>query len=279
MASRARQKQQARARRLADERAATAKADRVRRLRTLASIVVAAIAVIAVAIAVSAGGTKAGIAQGRAAKEISTQVDSLLAGIPEHGTVLGDPDAKVTLTFFGDLQCPVCAAFATGEDLGGVRGGLPQFIRDQVRPGHAKLVYRSFCTATCNDFSNGQSLFNEQQTAAYAAGEQNRFWYYEEHFYRQQGTEGSSYMTPGFLNRLARQIPGLNFTTWTRERGDSALLSEVQDDEHAANDQLPLVNGGKGTPGLIMAGPKGSRFVNEGATGYGQLQTAVRAVS
>lgn len=249
---------------------------RTRRLRILTGVVVLAIAMTAVGIAVSIGGREGGLAQGARARQIVTQVDSLLAGIPEHGNVLGRPDAKVTLTFFGDLQCPVCAAFATGQNLAGVEGGLPQFIRDQVRTGRAKVVYQSFCTATCNDF--GPGLFDQQQAAAYAAGEQNRFWYYEELFYRQQGAEGTPYVTPRFLTRLAEQTRGLDLRTWTSDQRDRSLLSEIQHDEQAANSELPLVNGGRGTPGLIISGPRGARFVGEGIVSYGQLRDGMTAV-
>jgi protein-disulfide isomerase len=246
----------------------------------LAGVVVMAIVVIAVVIAISAGSTgNSGVATGRAAKRIYAQVNSLLSGIPERGSELGNPDARVTLTFFGDLQCPICAAFATGAELDGIVGGLPRFVHDQVRTGHAKVVYRSFCTATCSDFSNGQSVFNEQQTAAYAAGVQNRFWYYEELFYRQQGREGTRYVTPRFLDQLAGQIHGFSTTSWTRARRDPGLLSQVQGDERAAIRKLPLVNGGRGTPGLIMSGPRATRVVGEGLIPYGPLQAAVNAVS
>lgn len=244
----------------------------------LAGILVAALAVVAVAVAISVGPGHNGLARANQARQLYTQVNLLLAGIPEHGTVLGNPRARVTLTFFGDLQCPVCAAFATGANLDGVAGGLPQFVTDQVRSGHVKIIYRSLCTATCNDFSNGQALFNEQQTAAYAAGEQNKFWYYEELFYRQQGPEGSPYVTNGFLVHLAQQIPGLDLKRWSSDRGDPRLLSRVQADERAAITELPMVNGGRGTPGLVISGPKGLRFINEGDTSYPQLQAALKAV-
>ena len=35
---------------------------------------------------------------------------TLFTGIPEHNGVLGNPKAKVTVTEFLDLQCPICAA-------------------------------------------------------------------------------------------------------------------------------------------------------------------------
>lgn len=281
MASRKEQKQQAREARLAAEQAALASVARRRRLRVLGGVVVLAVIVVGVAIAISAGGGGGGggLAKRGAAKQVHSQVDALLAGIPEHGETLGKPRAKYTLTFFGDLQCPVCAAFATGANVDGQVGGFPQFIHDQVRTGQAKVVYRSFCTATCNDF--GQSLFNTQQVAAYAAGKQDRFWYYEELFYRQQGAEGTPYVTPSFLRTLARQTPGLQFGTWSTDRGDPSLLSQVGANGQAAVKQLPLTGSppSRGTPGLIMSGPKGSTLVGEQLVDYGQLQAAMKTVS
>jgi protein-disulfide isomerase len=35
-----------------------------------------------------------------------------LNGIPQSGLTLGEPQAKVTLVEFGDLQCPVCMGFS-----------------------------------------------------------------------------------------------------------------------------------------------------------------------
>jgi hypothetical protein len=268
MASRLERKQQARAARLAAERAAAASARRTRRARMLAGAVLAAAIVVAAIIAISVsggGGGPHGLANGGARRGVEASVHTLLAGIPEHGQTLGDPHARATLTFFGDLQCPVCAALATGQSVGGATGGLPQFIARQVRSGRARIVYRSMCTATCND--------------AYAAGMQNRFWYFEELFYRQQGAEGTPYVTSAFLDRLAREVPGLRFKRWLRDRRDPRLLGQVRADGRAAVQRLPLVDGGRGTPGLIMSGPDGTRFVAEGLVDYGRLRAALRAVS
>ncbi|HEY3771981.1 MAG TPA: thioredoxin domain-containing protein [Solirubrobacteraceae bacterium] len=280
MASRQQQKQRARAARLSAEATAARNAQRSRRAQLLSgTALVVGIVVIAIVVISSAAGNHrpSGLATGKARHAISGQVDSLLAGIPEHGETLGDPRARYTLTLFGDLQCPVCAALATGANLDGTAGGLPEFIARQVRPGHAKLVYRSMCTATCNDF--GQSTFDEQQAAAYAAGMQSRFWYYEELFYHQQGAEGTRYVTQGFLSRLAGEVPGLKLRTWIKDRGDPTLLGQIQADERNAARQLPLIDGGRGTPGLIISGPAGRHFIAESTVDYDQLKAAIRTVS
>ena len=271
MASRKEQKEQARAARIAQQEAAAANAQRTRRIQIFGGAIAIAVIVIVVAIVVSSGGSGGGLKHGKQASAAYKQVNAELAGIPQSGTTLGKPSAKVTMLYFGDLQCPVCADFTTGN--GG--GGLPQFIQNYVRTGKVKLEYRSFCTATCNNFSNGQSLFNTQQTAAYAAGKQNLFWDYAELFYRQQGTEGSGYMTPTFLNKLAEQIPKLNLSKWQQARKDPSLLSQVT----AENTTLAAKYKASGTPEVVMIGPKGPAVLGSQLFNYSQLQAGVQAVS
>ena len=276
MASRKEQKEQARAKRLEQERLAAAKSQRTRRIQIFGGIVVAAVVVIVVAIVVSTsgGGGSNGLQQGNSAKGTYASVNKLLHGIPQNGVTLGNPHAKVTMTYFGDLQCPICRAFTLGP-------AFPKFIQDQVRTGNVKVKYRSFCTASCNNQSFGsaqaaQAVFNKQQVAAYAAGKQQRFWDYAELFYHEQGAEDTSYVNDDYLEGLANQIPGFNVAGWKTDRGNPALLSQVQADEQsAASQQLP------GTPTLIMTGSKGSEQVS-GSGGalpnYDELAAAVQQV-
>ena len=42
------------------------------------------------------------------------EVSSLVGGIPQNGNVLGNPNAPVTLEYFGDLECPICKEFTLG---------------------------------------------------------------------------------------------------------------------------------------------------------------------
>lgn len=276
MASRRDQKEEARAARLAAEQDAAAHAARAKRMQVIGGVVVIAVAVVAVVIGISIGGAKAqsGLLKGDRASATYASIEKLIGGIPQHGETLGDPAAKVTLGYFGDLECPICMEFTAGASVGGTVGGIPQFITDMVRTGQAKLQYRSFCTATCNDYANGQSIFDTQQVAAYAAGRQNLFWNYEELFYHEQGAEGSGYVTPGYLDKLARQIPTLSLGSWQSERKDPSLLSQVQADQAAAQK-----DGVSGTPTIYVSGPKGFRIVGSGVLGYSQLAAAVRSVS
>jgi protein-disulfide isomerase len=268
MASRKEQKEQARAARIAAEQDLRERAARLRRLQLFGGAILVAVAVIVVVVIVSTNGGKGH------SNETSSQtkatlavVNGELAGIPQNGVTLGKPTAKVTLTYFGDLECPICAEFTTTSTL------LPQFIAQEVKTGVAKVTYRSLCTATCND--EGQSVFNTQQADAYAAGKQNHFWEYAELFYREQGAEGSGYATNAFFAKIASQIPGLDQKTWTTDTKDPSLLGQVQSDEAAAEK-----DGFDSTPSLVMSGPKGAESLGSGLpTSFSVLSNAVKSVS
>lgn len=263
MASRTKQKEEARARRLAEERAAAERARRDRRLRMVGGVVVLAVAIVAVAIAVSSGGGggATGLQKGAKSSKTMASVASLLNGIPQSGATLGNRKAPVTMTYYGDLECPICRDFT-------LNGGLAPLISHEVRGGKVKIVYRAFETAT-----RDPSVFKAQQVAALAAGKQNRFWDYTELFYHEQGTEGTSYVTNAYLQGLARQIPGLSLARWESDRNDAALAAQVAGDGQAGTSA-----GVQGTPTLVFTGPKGQTAIGTVA-GYAQLQQAVNKVS
>jgi protein-disulfide isomerase len=264
MASRTKQKEEARARRLAEETARAERARRERRLRLVGGVVLAAVAVVVAAIAISSGGGSktAGLQTGTKANQTLSSVNQLLTGIPQSGAVLGSPSAKVTLTYYGDLECPVCRDFT-------LNGGWPQLVANEVRAGKVKVVFRAFETASTNP-----QTFQTQQVAALAAGKQNLFWNYVELFYNEQGAEGSGYVTDSYLAGLARQIPALNQTQWQAARSDQTLLSQVQADGAAAQ-----AAGVQGTPTLIFQGPKGKASPSTTVASYSDLQNALKQVS
>ena len=276
MASRKEQKEQARTARIEQQEAAAATAQRTRRIQILGGAVLIAVIAIVVAIVVSSSGggskTGGGLTSGSAARAAARLVDSELANIPQSGTTLGNPSAKVTLTYFGDLQCPVCMDFTTGQ----LGGGLPEFIAKQVKPGNVKIVYRSFCTASCNNtsVSNPQGLFNKQQEAAYAAGKQDRFWYFAELFYHEQGKESTPYVTDSYLSGLAKQVPGLKIATWQSDSKKAVYASQV-----ASDNTLASKYGVNATPAFVVQGPKGIASAGSGILTYSDLVKAVNQVS
>jgi protein-disulfide isomerase len=267
MASRRVDKQAARRRRLETERALATQARRTRRLQILGAMVTAGIVIVVVAVLITGSGAhERAVSNPRstAARSIAAHVDQLLHDIPEQGATLGRANAPVTITEFGDLECPYCAQFASGSQA--------ELIARDVRAGMVKLVYKSLETATGGGPDAG--LWPLQQAAAYAAGSQNRAWYYIELFYREQGPEDSGYATTPFLESIARQTPGLNYHRWNTDRFAPSFAQEVLTDESQARQ-----SGVTGTPTVIATGPnKRTRPINSAEITYSQLQAIIRSV-
>jgi protein-disulfide isomerase len=206
--------------------------ERRRRLLQVASAAVFLV-VIAVAVAIVLVGANSG-SGGDAKLEDTASVGRELKGIPQHGMVLGDSAAKVTLIEFGDLQCPVCKAFSEGI--------LPEVIASKVRSGEAKIEFRNYTIISRESIPAG--------AAAIAAGRQGRGWSYVDLFYRNQGTEASGYVTDEFMTAIAKGAGVADVSRWNRDRKSAAVLEEVKR-QTAEAQRL----GFSGTPSFAVEGP------------------------
>jgi protein-disulfide isomerase len=239
--TRKQRREQARTERKAVEEASAAQSAQRKRLIQLGGIAGVVVVIIAIILVATGGGSKGAPApKSAAANAAAASVTSLLQGIPQKGITLGNPNAPVTIQYFGDLQCPFCKEFTLGA--------LPKVIQKYVRTGKAKIEYRSMQTAT-----RERETFQNQQVAALAAGKQNLMWHYIELFYHEQGEEGSGYVTESYLQGLAAQVPGLNLSDWSSARNDSAYANQVISDAQTANQ-----NGLTGTPSFLIGKTGGS---------------------
>lgn len=137
--------------------------------------------------------------------------NGLLAGVPQHGVILGQASAPVTLQVFIDLE-------DHGDGTAWIDENLPLIVEKFVRKNLVRLEFHSFKTDTLN-----RKPFLLQQMAALAAGVQNRLWNYVGTFMNEQGQEFTNYATEAFDIAIAKQVPGLNITDWTR-----ALTPELE---------------------------------------------------
>jgi protein-disulfide isomerase len=263
MASRSKQKEEARARRIAEEQARQLKERRTRRLRMLGGAIGVAIAVVVVAIIVSSGGGSNSNPTSPANKQNVAAVNNLLSGIPQSGARLGSPNAKVIVTEFADLQCPICKAFSEGAE--------QQLISGDVRSGKVQLIYRSLSTATGN--GPNPDVFPTQQAAALAAGNQQKAWQYIQLFYKEQGQEGTDYVNTSFLNNIAHQVTGLNFATWSAGRNSQSLINQVNQDQQQAASK-----GYNSTPTIVVQGAKGEAAPIVGNVDYATLEAKIKSV-
>lgn len=232
-----REREKRREQRLEEETEAQGQ-ERRKRLIQLASIgAFLAVAVVVVLIVVSQNQGKS--SGGDAANLVDvSEVESQLQGLPQHGTVIGEPGAKVTLLEFGDLQCPVCKAYS--EEV------IPQVISGPVSNGEAKIEFRNFTIISQQSVPAG--------AAAIAAGEQGRGWNFIELFYRNQGEEGSGYVTDEFLTSIAKGAGVRDLKKWNADRKSKRVLAEVARTTEEASKRFEF----SGTPSFAVEGPGGT---------------------
>jgi protein-disulfide isomerase len=143
---------------------------------------------------------------------------ALFEGIPQHGNVLGSPQAPVTLVEYADLQCPYCGGFA--------RNALPSLVDDYVRTGKVKLVFRGLAF-----------VGPESETAlrtVIAAGEQNRLWNVAHLMYTNQGPENTGWVTNTYLRSVAGAVPGIDVAQLDSRTGNASVTETIARDAHNA---------------------------------------------
>jgi protein-disulfide isomerase len=183
LASRKEQREEARRQREEREAEERQKQRRKRRLWQVGATLAVAIVIVVIAIAVSSSGGN----DTKVTKKETTSTESLFTGIAQNGITLGNPQAKVTIYEFADLQCPFCRQYTTTV--------FPQLVNKYVKPGKVKMVWRNLT------FIGPDSVTAAR--AASAAGTQNKLWDFADLFYKNQGTENTGYVTDKFIEQIA----------------------------------------------------------------------------
>lgn len=219
-------------------RAATKAPQRERSARSFGpAVFLPIIAIIAILLVTAIVGLSGG-ADTKNRKQVSQEVTALLAGIPQNGSILGAPKARVTLKIFADLECPTVKTF--------VQLYLPTIIDVWVRSGGVNLEYSPLKTDT-----GDEREFFKQETATLAAGEQGKLWNFALTFVHEQGQKGTGYATPSFLNNIASQVPGLELARWRHDSKDPLLFRPVALSVHSAHVQKIRY-----TPSFVLVGPE-----------------------
>ena len=157
---------------------------------------------------------------------------SLLSGSPP---TLGSPSAPVTIVEFGDYQCPTCGAWYHSQEA--------LLIQNLVDTGKAKLVWRDF------DYFGPDSVSASE--AAYAAGEQGKFWQFHNLLFQSQQTPNNGWASRQNMETFAQQL-GLNMTQFNQ-----SFNSRKYDSLINANHNLGIQAGVTGTPTFFLIGPNG----------------------
>jgi protein-disulfide isomerase len=225
------------ARRTRQTREQERKRARMRRMLIATGTAVAVVVLLIVVQQVTSGGAgKPDPSNLTGVADVQTQ----FSGVTEKSGTIGKPSANVTITEFGDLRCPICRQFDSDV--------TPRLINDFVRPGKAKMQFRTWPILGANSVTAAQ--------AAYAAQQQNALWRYATLTYLNQGDESVPWFTTAFARATAAGV-GLDIAKFDRDRKSNAANTEIA---KVTSDAAEL--GLQGTPSIRVSGPKGTITVD-----------------
>tara|TARA_Y100000996_G_scaffold285679_1_gene225477 strand:- start:77 stop:703 length:627 start_codon:yes stop_codon:yes gene_type:complete len=135
----------------------------------------------------------------------------------QGSTILGNPDAKISIVEFGDYQCTFCYKFH--------KDTMKQIIEKYVESGDVNFVYKDFPL-------NGKSSIIASE-ASYCAQEQGKFWQYHDILYDNWGGENTGWITNDVLLGFARDAE-LNLNEFNSCMNDSIFRQKVLNNEEFA---------------------------------------------
>ncbi len=170
--------------------------------------------------------------------------------------VKGLDSAPVTIVEFGDFQCSACDYwFKTTHE---------QFVKNLIDTGKVRLVWRDV------DVTGSDSVLASQ--AAYAAGEQGKFWEYYELLYARQEAANNGWASRPNLDKFAQEL-GLNMDQFRASVDSGKYEALIQSNLRLAQelkvDTLPT---------FFVVGTNGKVVTIEGAQPYSSFEKAVNSV-
>jgi protein-disulfide isomerase len=175
------------------------------------------------------------VQRSRSATEQATVTRPASAVGPNGGVLVGDKNAPVTITEYGDFQCPVCARLheAWGPTL-----------EQLIQSGKVKF---EFVGLAYLDQGTTESL--RSAAAATCAADADQFLAYHDVLYRRQSPmENSGFLTDEQLRSFARQA-GFNDSAFTRCVDSGRYEGWVRENTDAASRR-----GVRGTPTVLIDG-------------------------
>ncbi|MBI2612994.1 thioredoxin domain-containing protein [Candidatus Kaiserbacteria bacterium] len=157
--------------------------------------------------------------------------------------VIGDKNAKVTLAYWFDYQCPFCKAF----DVGGIpqipiEPSLPTLVKDYVETGKLKIVFKDY--AFLGPDSETAALYKHAVWELYP----DKFYEWHEAMFVAQDEENGGFGDEASILALSRKISGLDAEALKAKVAEKreAYLAFI-DEDRAEGAKFGI----QGTPGVI----------------------------
>jgi len=137
----------------------------------------------------------------------------------QGSTILGNPDAKITIVEFGDYQCTFCYKFHDET--------MKKIDQAYIKAENVNFVYRDF------PLNGPQSILASE--ASYCAQKQNKFWEYHNTLYHNWGGENTGWITKNVLIGFANDIK-LDLDSFSQCLENSEFKQKVLDNEQFARE-------------------------------------------
>lgn len=137
----------------------------------------------------------------------------------DGSTILGNPDAKISIVEFGDYQCTFCYKFHDET----MKIILEQYVMD----GEVNFVYKDF------PLNGAPSIMASE--ASYCAQDQGKFWEYHDLIYENWEGENTGWLTRNALDRFAKEVK-LNLSEFNSCMNDSKYRQKVLENEQFARE-------------------------------------------
>tara|TARA_B100001173_G_scaffold286507_1_gene274241 strand:- start:6 stop:656 length:651 start_codon:yes stop_codon:yes gene_type:complete len=134
-------------------------------------------------------------------------------------TMMGNPDAKITMVEFGDYQCTFCYKFHDET--------MKKISDKYIKTQKLNFIYKDF------PLNGEQSILASE--ASYCAQKQDKFWDYHNTLYNNWGGENTGWITVNVLLDFARDVE-LNLDDFSQCLNDSEFRQKVLENEQFGKD-------------------------------------------
>ena len=155
--------------------------------------------------------------------------------VSNGSSILGNPNAPITLVEFGDYQCHYCNVFFQSIE--------KDIIKNYVETGKVKIIFKDYNIIGPDSVKASQG--------AHCANEQGLFWEYHDILYSNWTGENNGWASPSNLTTFAEEI-NVDMDKWT-ECMDGKKYSKIIMDSNNDGKLLELT----GTPAFFVINSNG----------------------
>lgn len=186
----------------------------------------------------------------------------IFGGLRQHEDRIGDPDAPVTIQFFTDMQCELCADQFMDT--------IPALVDSRVRGGEIQILFRHY--------SFSPSSVQEGFLGAEAAAAQSYLWQYVYIFFASLHEAERLGIDKKYLRDIAVSIPEMDIVQWEADfdaslEPDSEVMQRL-----AGQEQLARGLGLRAKPSVVINGPGGTETLQDSPS-LAAIEAAIDRVS